>query len=309
MTCAGVSRVGARVLRGRWSGTRSAGEARAFLMARGYDVGRIRSWARWLLSAAGEPPLTPTSVSLFPPTSTTSRVAPRASSFLVPRRTRCTVWGALDGTRGEGRGQGRRNVVWSQCSRGRIETARCTKGGVRGFTLARRPRRCAIALASVFGAQLVARTREAGDESVGDRPVLLLPGIQLGLDGVNTVYHVTIKVYAVTFPLSVGIAGGRPSSSYYFVGVQRNGHFYLDPHHSRPAVPLRPFMDKPAPPPAHGRHAHDDRRSLRSEANTRSGSLSPDLARGGSLSPDFARAGSMSPEYGWGRGRGRGIHP
>ncbi|KAJ6526844.1 hypothetical protein DFH09DRAFT_1045905 [Mycena vulgaris] len=136
-----------------------------------------------------------------------------------------------------------------------------------------------------------------------------LVAVALGLDGVTTVYHETIKVYAVTFPLSVGIAGGRPSSSYYFVGVQGNGHFYLDPHHSRPAVPLRPFMDKLALPPAHGRHAHDDRRSLSPEANTRGGSLTPDLARGGSLSPDFARAGSMSPEYGQGQGQGQGYTP
>ncbi|KAJ6514002.1 hypothetical protein DFH09DRAFT_1374152 [Mycena vulgaris] len=40
-------------------------------------------------------------------------------------------------------------------------------------------------------------------------------------------------------------------------------------------------MDEPAPPPAHGRHAHDDRRSLSPEADTRGGSLNPDLARGG----------------------------
>ncbi|KAJ7210944.1 hypothetical protein C8J57DRAFT_1400464, partial [Mycena rebaudengoi] len=38
-----------------------------------------------------------------------------------------------------------------------------------------------------------------------------------------------------TFPQSVGIAGGRPSSSYYFVGVQGDRLFYLGPHHSRPA--------------------------------------------------------------------------
>lgn len=43
-----------------------------------------------------------------------------------------------------------------------------------------------------------------------------------------------------TFPQSVGIAGGRPSSSYYFVGSQTDNLFYLDPHHARPAVPLRP---------------------------------------------------------------------
>lgn len=43
-----------------------------------------------------------------------------------------------------------------------------------------------------------------------------------------------------TFPQSVGIAGGRPSSSYYFMGSQADNLFYLDPHHTRPAVPLRP---------------------------------------------------------------------
>jgi len=39
-------------------------------------------------------------------------------------------------------------------------------------------------------------------------------------------------------PQSVGIAGGRPSSSYYFVGSQANSLFYIDPHHPRPAVPV-----------------------------------------------------------------------
>lgn len=41
-----------------------------------------------------------------------------------------------------------------------------------------------------------------------------------------------------TFPQSVGIAGGRPSSSYYFVASQGNSLFYLDPHLTRPAIPL-----------------------------------------------------------------------
>ena len=43
-----------------------------------------------------------------------------------------------------------------------------------------------------------------------------------------------------TLPQSVGIAGGRPSSSYYFVGSQADNLFYLDPHHTRATVPLRP---------------------------------------------------------------------
>ena len=43
-----------------------------------------------------------------------------------------------------------------------------------------------------------------------------------------------------TLPQSVGIAGGRPSSSYYFVGSQADNLSYLDPHHTRATVPLRP---------------------------------------------------------------------
>ena len=43
-----------------------------------------------------------------------------------------------------------------------------------------------------------------------------------------------------TLPQSVGIAGGRPSFSYYFVGSQADNLFYLDPHHTRATIPLRP---------------------------------------------------------------------
>ncbi|KAJ7732834.1 hypothetical protein B0H16DRAFT_1769866 [Mycena metata] len=75
-----------------------------------------------------------------------------------------------------------------------------------------------------------------------------------------------------TFPQSVGIAGGRPSSSYYFVGAQGDGLFYVDPHHSRPSVPL-PFLGEPVIS-AHGRLSSssttssrlDERRSLSPEA-------------------------------------------
>ncbi|ORY23614.1 peptidase family C54-domain-containing protein [Naematelia encephala] len=78
-------------------------------------------------------------------------------------------------------------------------------------------------------------TRRAG--KWGDKAVLVLVGLRLGLDGVNPMYYETIKAL-FTFPQSVGIAGGRPSSSYYFVASQANSLFYLDPHLTRPAVPL-----------------------------------------------------------------------
>ncbi|MBE3046409.1 cysteine protease ATG4 [Candidatus Bathyarchaeota archaeon] len=33
---------------------------------------------------------------------------------------------------------------------------------------------------------------------------------------------------------------GRPASSHYFIGAQGNTLFYLDPHHTRPALPHHP---------------------------------------------------------------------
>ncbi|KAJ7171540.1 cysteine protease required for autophagy [Mycena filopes] len=168
------------------------------------------------------------------------------------------------------------------------------------------------------------RGKEVKEETKkwGDRPVLLLLGIKLGIEGVNPVYYETIKLL-YTFPQSVGIAGGRPSSSYYFVGAQGDGLFYLDPHHSRPSVPLRPFLGEPLVS-AHSRPSSssttssrvDERRSLSPEAYARGGSMSPEsgYARGGSMSPELAyahgaRGGSMSPDFGIARGQGQGHSP
>ncbi|KIJ63953.1 hypothetical protein HYDPIDRAFT_112441 [Hydnomerulius pinastri MD-312] len=81
--------------------------------------------------------------------------------------------------------------------------------------------------------------RRHARSSWGGRAVLVLIGIRLGIDGVNPIYYEPIKAL-YTFPQSVGIAGGRPSSSYYFMGSQADNLFYLDPHHARAAVPLRP---------------------------------------------------------------------
>jgi hypothetical protein len=77
------------------------------------------------------------------------------------------------------------------------------------------------------------------------------------IDGVNPIYYDIIKVCdpghftyfarsidfnegAVHIPQSVGIASGRPSASYYFVGSQADNLFHFDPHHTRTAIPLRP---------------------------------------------------------------------
>ncbi|KAJ4131914.1 Cysteine protease atg4 [Fusarium equiseti] len=84
-------------------------------------------------------------------------------------------------------------------------------------------------------------------------PTLVLVGTRLGIDKITHVYWEAL-IAALQMPQSVGIAGqvptlpshasnvltrrsGRPSSSHYFIGAQGSFLFYLDPHHTRPALP------------------------------------------------------------------------
>lgn len=67
-------------------------------------------------------------------------------------------------------------------------------------------------------------------------PTLILVCTRLGIDKINQVYMEAL-IATLQMPQSVGIAGGRPSSSHYFVGSQGQWLFYLDPHHPRPSLP------------------------------------------------------------------------
>jgi cysteine protease ATG4 len=69
------------------------------------------------------------------------------------------------------------------------------------------------------------------------QPTLILLGIRLGLDRITPVYHEALRS-SLTYPQSIGIAGGRPSSSHYFIGCQGDLFFYLDPHETRAALPF-----------------------------------------------------------------------
>lgn len=77
----------------------------------------------------------------------------------------------------------------------------------------------------------------AADQSGHIRPTLILLGIRLGPHRITPVYYEALKS-TLGYPQSIGIAGGRPSSSHYFVGVQGESFFYLDPHETRPALPF-----------------------------------------------------------------------
>lgn len=89
---------------------------------------------------------------------------------------------------------------------------------------------------------------------------MILIGIRLGLEGVNPMYYESIQ-QLFTFPQTLGIAGGRPSSSYYFVGYQGNSLFYLDPHNVRPAVPFK------HPPPSQQQQSTPSSRSFQDQDN------------------------------------------
>lgn len=67
------------------------------------------------------------------------------------------------------------------------------------------------------------------------KPTLILLGLRLGIDTVNKVYWDSLKQF-LSCPQALGIAGGRPSSSHYFIGYQGDYLFYLDPHYPRPAL-------------------------------------------------------------------------
>lgn len=99
------------------------------------------------------------------------------------------------------------------------------------------PANLGVALAidtTLYGSEVFHIARGNGVQG-WNRPVLVLVPLRLGLNGVNPIYYNSLQHY-FTLPQCVGIAGGRPSSSYYFVGAQGTQLFYIDPHHTKASV-------------------------------------------------------------------------
>lgn len=84
---------------------------------------------------------------------------------------------------------------------------------------------------------LATATQKSADDEF--QPTLIVLGVRLGIDRITPVYHAALQ-QALEMPQSVGIAGGRPSSSHYFIGHQGEQFFYLDPHSTRTALPTDP---------------------------------------------------------------------
>jgi len=67
------------------------------------------------------------------------------------------------------------------------------------------------------------------------KSLLIVIPLRLGLDRFNHIYVSTIQEI-FKFPQSMGILGGKPRSSFYFVGCQDDDVFYLDPHLLQPTI-------------------------------------------------------------------------
>ena len=86
-------------------------------------------------------------------------------------------------------------------------------------------------------------TATQNDANAPFQPTLIVLGVRLGIDRITPVYHAALKA-ALEQPQSVGIAGGRPSASHYFIGHQSDDFFYLDPHSTRPMLSAQPTAEE-----------------------------------------------------------------
>jgi len=80
------------------------------------------------------------------------------------------------------------------------------------------------------------------DEMIGklttfNSPLLLLIPIRLGIEYLNKLYIEPI-MYTYKLQQSVGVIGGRPNSSYYYVASYNQNLYYLDPHFVQKAVDM-----------------------------------------------------------------------
>ncbi|KAK2960305.1 putative peptidase C54 [Blattamonas nauphoetae] len=73
-------------------------------------------------------------------------------------------------------------------------------------------------------------------------PLLVLAPLRLGLQKINLDYLPAIQA-VLSHPNSVGIVGGKPRLSFWFVGYERDNLYYLDPHTTQPAFSLRQLQE------------------------------------------------------------------
>ncbi|KAF2075214.1 hypothetical protein CYY_003475 [Polysphondylium violaceum] len=79
-------------------------------------------------------------------------------------------------------------------------------------------------------------TEQSSTEKEYWEPLLILIPTRLGLEGLNSVYHSSL-LEIFKFPQNLGVVGGKPRASLYFVAAQDDNLFYLDPHTVQNNIP------------------------------------------------------------------------
>lgn len=75
----------------------------------------------------------------------------------------------------------------------------------------------------------------SGEDESSWRPIFIMVPVRLGVEKLNRTYISSLKAM-LQMPQSVGILGGRPRQSLYFVACQDDYAFFLDPHVVRPSA-------------------------------------------------------------------------
>ncbi|CAI5991912.1 unnamed protein product, partial [Closterium sp. NIES-65] len=106
------------------------------------------------------------------------------------------------------------------------------------------------ALEEQWGERDGEREGERGDEERGEasawRAVLILVPLVLGVDHMDARYQEALR-RTFTFPQSVGIAGGKPHTSLYFIGTHQNDVLFLDPHYPQQRIEQLARLSEGAP--------------------------------------------------------------